>query len=125
MERARNNNYAAESFIQQYETPAKMPPAAAIAPGAPVKREPEHGEVCEELSEVIRQLDGAFINEENPSREADCISEITDEFCEERRERKPRYVPVDVDAPKEAVIEVDYSKAAPVKKRNIKYTKAK
>jgi len=125
-ERHRNrNNYAAEEFIQQYEygaTPAKMP-EVAIAPWAPEKCEPELGEVCD-LSGVIRQLEGAFISEQTSMEpEYDIISDVTDEFPEEHRERKPRYIPIDVDAPKQQVLEVDYSSLVPVKKRNIRYIK--
>jgi hypothetical protein len=122
-ERHRNrNNYAAEEFIKQYEcyeTPAKMP-VDAIAPGAPLKRSGD-GEIFEQdLSEVICQLDSVF--GETPI-ESDSISDVTDDFAEERRERKPRFITIDVDAPKQGVLEVNYSNVNPIKKRNIRIIK--
>uniref|UniRef100_A0A6C0HIQ7 Uncharacterized protein n=1 Tax=viral metagenome TaxID=1070528 RepID=A0A6C0HIQ7_9ZZZZ len=126
-ERRRNrNNYAAEEFIQQYEycgaTPAKIP-ETAIAPGAPEKYKQELGEICG-LSDVIRQLEGAFISEQTSMEpESDSISDVTDDFVEEHSNKKVRFITIDVDAPKQSVLEVDYSTMVPVKKRNIRYVK--
>jgi hypothetical protein len=125
-ERARNQ-YAAESFIEQYEyaTPEKMYREDAIAPGAPMK--PMHSYEVEEgeLSEVVQKLDQMFI-EQPIAAAADTISDITDyDYDEPVPERKEIYIPVDFDKPKNAVINVDYSNVIAVKKRNIRFIKSK
>jgi hypothetical protein len=119
-ERARNcNDYAAEAFIQQYHcyaTPEKTYRDDAIAPGAPMKQayEVEEGE----LSDVVQQLDQMFI-EQPIAAAADAISDITDGEYEE--EKKTVYIPVDFDAPKYPVLNINYSNTMAVKKRNIKF----
>jgi hypothetical protein len=123
-ERARNN-YAAESFIEQYEcyaTPEKTCRESAIAPGAPMKPmhayEVEEGELCE----VVQKLDAMFI-EQPIAAAADAISDITDGDYEQ--EKKTVYIPVDFDKPKNPVLNVNYSNTMAVKKRNIKFIKPK
>jgi hypothetical protein len=130
-ERARNqrdNYYAAEEFIQQYEcyaTPEKMYREDAIAPGAPMK--PMHSYEVEEgeLSEVVQKLDQMFI-EQPIAAAADTISDITDyDYDEPVQEKKEIYIPVDFDKPKNHVINVDYTNLVGVKKRNIRFIKTK
>jgi len=127
-ERARNqrhNDYAADAFIQQYEyaTPEKTYRDDAIAPGAPMK--PMHSDEIEEgeLCEVVQRLDQMFI-EQPIAAAADAISEITDcDYEEPVPEKKEIYIPVDFDAPKNPVLNVDYSNIVGVKKRNIRFIK--
>jgi hypothetical protein len=124
-ERARNQ-YAAESFIEQYEcyaTPEKTYRDDAIAPGAPMK--PMHADEVEEgeLCEVVQRLDQMFI-EQPIAAAADTISDITDyDYDEPVQEKKEIYIPVDFDKPKNHVINVDYSNVIAVKKRNIRFIK--
>jgi hypothetical protein len=124
-ERARNQ-YAADSFIEQYEyyaTPEKTYREDATAPWAPMKPmhayEVEEGELCE----VVQKLDQMFI-EQPIAAAADAISDITDgDYDEPVQEKKEIYIPVDFDAPKNIVINVDYSNIVGVKKRNIRFIK--
>lgn len=127
-ERSRNcreNNYAAEELIKQYDfyaTPEKMQPRTVVVPNAPVKHVPEYdkepGEV-DELTELVQKLDNTFID----AREHDNISEITD--CDEyaKGTKKQRFMPVDFDAPKEVFLEVVYTNLSVPKKRVFKYKK--
>jgi hypothetical protein len=130
-ERARNqrdNYYATEAFIQQYEyyaTPEKMHIEDAIAPGAPMKPmyadNIEEGEICE----VVQRLDKMFI-EQPIAAATDAISDITDyDYDEPVQEQKEVYFQVDFDKPKNPVLIVDYSNIVGVKKRNIRFIKSK